>query len=325
MNLQNTKTSELSKKGAIFILIITSIILLIGTVLLGIGLNEAFYSSSEITRDVFSVITLAGDELIFIVLLSFVFFAVNKTYAKKLIYGFMISSYINELFKIAFQDPRPATNLVDGIPVEEGYGFPSGHTQLSVSFWGYTMLSQKHHPRAKVIWIVCISMLVLVPISRLIIGVHDLQDVVGGYIIGFLLLVGYMLLEPKISRVKIKLSVKIMVGVAIWFTVWVAGILIFPVDAEGFGLSCGLLIGISIGMPLELKLVDYRPEKLKPVQRILAGLIGVAITMGIYFALSLTLGEITSGAYFWRLMRYLILAVVVSLLIPWIFKKTFKN
>ena len=59
-------------------------------------------------------------------------------------------------------------------------GFPSGHSSIAIVFWGVLMgLFPK-----KWIKIICISLMILVPFSRLYLGVHFLADVLGGVLLG---------------------------------------------------------------------------------------------------------------------------------------------
>ena len=62
--------------------------------------------------------------------------------------------------------------------------FPSGHTSIAVAFWGTLMLLF----RKRWLSILCISLIILVPFSRIYLGVHFIADVLGGYLIGGLML-----------------------------------------------------------------------------------------------------------------------------------------
>ncbi len=60
------------------------------------------------------------------------------------------------------------------------YGFPSGHTSMSVAFWGtlpflFNLLSLR---------VLSLVLLILIPFSRMYLGVHFLADVVAGFVLG---------------------------------------------------------------------------------------------------------------------------------------------
>ncbi len=78
-------------------------------------------------------------------------------------------------------------NILDEFRKIKGakYGLPSGHTSLSLCFWGYLYQSYKKNPAIK--WF-SLFMIIGIPFSRLYLGVHFIGDIIGGYILGFLIL-----------------------------------------------------------------------------------------------------------------------------------------
>ncbi len=74
-------------------------------------------------------------------------------------------------------------------------GFPSGHTTITVVLWGSLMLIF----RQRWLQVTGMVMLIMVPLSRIYLGVHFLADVLGGYVLGgILLLAAYqLLLKPQ--------------------------------------------------------------------------------------------------------------------------------
>ncbi|MHA1370679.1 MAG: phosphatase PAP2 family protein [Promethearchaeota archaeon] len=318
------------KKLLIILVLFILTATIIGALLLSLGLNESFYVSNKSVRAVFSVITFGGDEITFIILLALIFYMIEKRFGKKLMHSFLISVYINTLLKVAIKDPRPDTNLVDGVPIETGFGFPSGHTQLSIAFWCYVLWyvhNIKDARKKMLIYIIGGVMMAIVPVSRMIIGVHDLQDVVGGYIIGLIIFGIYICSEPCISKKYMNLSIfkQLAFGSVIWFAIWVGSALLFPLHADEFGLACGLLIGFSIGFPLEKRWIGFEPQTFIKNKKVISGMIGLALTLGTYVILSFVLGGIEPGVYFWRCLRYFILALFVSTIIPLIINRILKR
>jgi len=237
----------------------------------------------------------------------------------------MLSTHLNTTLKVYFQDPRPSTNGLLG-EAATGYGYPSGHTQGSVAFYGFTFHQFKGYENKKAritVRIISFLLLILVPVSRLILGVHDLQDVLGGYMYGYAVLLIYFMLEPWLLSLKTKIPMiaKILIGVILSAGLWVGSILLFPGDMYEFGLTCGVLMGFSVAFPLEEKFVRYDPKQLKTWQRIVYGLIGVVVTVALYFGLSILFDLIPYEdiAYIFRLVKYFILSVIVALLVPYIF------
>ncbi len=91
--------------------------------------------------------------------------------------------------------PQAVIGYYRNLSITIPYGFPSGHTSMAVAIWGTT--AWLFQP----IWIrlICLLLIVLVPFSRIYLGVHFLADVLGGYLIGIVLfgLLYLWVLKPK--------------------------------------------------------------------------------------------------------------------------------
>ncbi|MBY8985342.1 MAG: phosphatase PAP2 family protein, partial [Candidatus Lokiarchaeota archaeon] len=133
------KKEFISKKGLMVIGIVSLAILIIGIILYYTNLNEAFYSSNDSVQSIFKAITYLGEPVVFIIIIAILFLIYDKIYAKRLAYSLLFSYYLNGVFKEVFQDPRPSTNVPgpDHGFIEPDYGFPSGHAQTAVAFWGH--------------------------------------------------------------------------------------------------------------------------------------------------------------------------------------------
>lgn len=120
--------------------------------------------------------------------LLFIFIIVKKKYKLFIIVLSSISSVIiNNLVKIIVRRERPDyLRMV----MEKSYSFPSGHAMISVLFFGSIIyLVNKYNLKYKKLITFSLSTFVLlVGISRIYLGVHYLTDVVGGYLLGFIVL-----------------------------------------------------------------------------------------------------------------------------------------
>ncbi len=100
---------------------------------------------------------------------------------------------------------RGATSFWAGLPADvlaeirqaEGveHGFPSGHSSIAIAFWGaLAFLFRKR-------WVIglSIALMLLIPLSRLYLGVHFLADVLGGITLGAIILAAFywVVLKPK--------------------------------------------------------------------------------------------------------------------------------
>lgn len=337
---------DISKKGLVINLAIFAVLILVGLILVMIGFNEAFYSTSSTMRSIFKYVTYLGEPIVFIVIITILFIVYDKKYAKNLLLVLLIISYINEFVKDIFKDPRPATNVdADEITtdnptglVETSYGFPSGHTSSAVGTWGYIAYEFKDKPKPLVVPIIMAVIMFLVSISRMIIGVHDLQDVVGGYFLGFVLLLLFIYLEPPITEKfnSFSMNVKIILVVVVSIGLFLLGALIFPTsgtdllpspqilpDTGNFAMVGGAVLGFGIGYLLENEKIQYEPSKLNGKQKIIALVIGLALVFIVYFALEAFKGVFDSAIY--RFIRYALIAFIVVYFLPLIFKKMWKN
>ena len=104
-----------------------------------------------------------------------------------------IVTVLNQLIKRIFQRPRPTEYRI----IEEtGYSFPSGHSMVSMAFYGYFIyLIYKYVKNKYVKWIsiILLSLLIcLIGISRIYLGVHYTSDVLGGFLISISYLIIYI-------------------------------------------------------------------------------------------------------------------------------------
>lgn len=90
---------------------------------------------------------------------------------------------LNILLKNIFLRPRP--NFVNAFYHETGYSFPSGHSMMSVLFYGMAAFLLANQLKAWKwrVWLgtSAITLSMLIGVSRLALGVHYLTDVLGGW------------------------------------------------------------------------------------------------------------------------------------------------
>ncbi|MBQ1264784.1 MAG: phosphatase PAP2 family protein, partial [Oscillospiraceae bacterium] len=127
----------------------------------------------------FSALTHLGGETIFMVLAIAIFWCLSKRCGYFILVTCFFGTVFNQFLKIACRVPRPW--VLDGtFPIVEaaradagGYSFPSGHTQNAVGTFGALYLYNKN----RTLRIICAALVVLVPFSRMYLGVHTPLDV----------------------------------------------------------------------------------------------------------------------------------------------------
>jgi len=330
---------KLSTNELITVSVIFVVVLVMGLILLGLGLNEAFYSTSSTIRSIFKLITYLGEPIVFIVMVTFFYIIYNKRFAKNLALSLLFTSYLNEFFKNIFIDPRPATNIDLGEVtlenpaglIETSYGFPSGHTSSAVATWGY--IGYDFRKRLYIVIILGIIVF-LVALSRMIVGVHDLQDVIGGFSLGFVVLLLFTYLEPYGTKQfnALNLPIKLIVIVIASLGLFLLGIVLFPTsgtdllpdpvafsDTGGFSQVGGIFLGFGIAYVLENEYVKYEPSKLDLKWKLINLAIGMVILFVVYFGLEAIKGVFDS--VFYRFARYAIIGFILGYVVPLLFVK----
>lgn len=103
--------------------------------------------------------------------------------------------------KLALHRPRP----IEAVVYEASYAFPSGHALISVSLFGfltYIWLREiASWPLRVNIFFAWLLLALSIGLSRIVLGVHFLSDVLGGYLLGGIwLLVGIVWVEWMRTR-----------------------------------------------------------------------------------------------------------------------------
>ena len=155
---------------------------------------------SDFTTPIAKFVTNLGGA-IFIIALAIVLFIVikNKKVGISIFTNLAIITILNQLLKRILQRPRPTEYRI----IEEtGYSFPSGHSMISMAFYGYLIyLIYKYVGNKYVKWILIslLSILIcMIGVSRIYLGVHYTSDVLGGFLISISYLVIYISAINKI-------------------------------------------------------------------------------------------------------------------------------
>ncbi len=88
----------------------------------------------------------------------------------------MLTALVNAFLKDAFQDPRPDLLYALDPRVGDSYGMPSGHAQVATALWLWLAIEL----RRGWAWAAAIVIVAGTSLSRIYLGVHDVEDVVVG-------------------------------------------------------------------------------------------------------------------------------------------------
>ena len=140
------------------------------------------------------IITFFGSA-IWIVIFTIILFVIIRNKRQNILLGTNLC--IVTIIKHIFKRSRPTEfRIID----ESGYSFPSGHSMVSMAFYGYLIyLVYKNIKNKYLKWILIVVLsilIILIGISRIYLGVHYTSDVLGGY----LLSVSYLVLFIHITN-----------------------------------------------------------------------------------------------------------------------------
>ena len=161
--------------------------------IIGYKVVSTFLISAFVTPIAQFITNLGG--AIFLVVLTILLFILikNKKIGVSIFSNLVIITILNQLLKRILQRPRPTEYRI----IEEtGYSFPSGHSMVSMAFYGYLIyLIYKYVKNKYIKWmsIVLLSALICsIGISRIYLGVHYTSDVLGGFLISISYLIIYI-------------------------------------------------------------------------------------------------------------------------------------
>ena len=276
------------------------------------------------------IITAFGEETVFMLIAMFVLWCVDKYEGYYILFVGFIGTQINQLLKVSFRIDRPWVRdpnfkAVEGA-IEEatGYSFPSGHTQSSVGTFGALARWNKN----RVLRIICICLCVLIPFSRMYLGVHTPADVLTSVVIALLLVfVLYPLLKkfsgnPKGMRI-------IFLVMALWSVAQVLFMEFFPfpssADSEQLfsGLKnaykmLGAVLGVMVVYELDLRYIKFDTSAVWWAQ-ILKLVVGIALTLGVKELCYLVFAFIPSEAAS-RAFSYFFMVIFAGAVWPCTFK-----
>ena len=274
-------------------------------------------------------VTELGGEMPFLIIALVVFWCVDKRRGYYVLSVGFLGTLTNQFMKLWFRVPRPwvldpnFTILEQAREAAAGYSFPSGHTQNAVGTFGALAIT------AKTRWIKVLSVVlaVLVPFSRMYVGVHTPADVLvaAAMAVAFL-----MLLRPVIFRkdegnvlrlftVLTLLSAAFLCFVEFWN---------FPADIDPHNLQSGIknaytLIGSLVGLVIvyfvDNKYIRFETSAIWWVQ-ILKVALGFLAVLAVKSGLKTPIEMICGGHMIARAIRYFLIVIMAGIIWPLTFK-----
>ena len=142
-----------------------------------------------------------------------VLWIVFRDYLPALIFGFgVLTAYLlNQWIKDLIARERPSISVLLNA---EGYSFPSGHSMVTMVcygliayFIGMTIASKK---ATMLIHSMFGCLIFLIGISRYILNVHYLTDIISGFLLGLIVLSVFIFLDKKMTQSRVRRQRKLL-------------------------------------------------------------------------------------------------------------------
>ena len=165
---------------------------------IGYNLISSYLISDTVTPIAKIITQLGGTIILVSTTIALIVILKDKKIGLSIVINLITATLLNQLLKHIVQRPRPTEfRIID----ESGYSFPSGHSMVSMAFYGfliYLINKKVENKRIKVISISLLSLLIiLIGISRIYLGVHYTSDVLAGFMVAISYLVIYTSIVKK--------------------------------------------------------------------------------------------------------------------------------
>ena len=282
------------------------------------GLNELMLAVTEL-----------GGELPFLVAALIVFWCVDKRQGYYVLSVGFLGTLTNQFMKLWFRIPRPwvldpeFTILEQAREAAAGYSFPSGHTQNSVGTFGALAVTNKNK------WVrgICLALVILVPFSRMYVGVHTPADVLVAAAMAIVFLAVLYPIIYKNDGKNIPVLLAVMTLLAVAFLLFVE-LYPFPMDIDLHNLESGVknaytLLGSLVGLII-VYLVDQRylhfDTKAVWWAQVLKVAFGLLVVLAVKSGMKTPLEVLCGSHMIARGLRYFLIVIVAGIVWPLTFK-----
>lgn len=278
---------------------------------------------------VMQLITELGSEVFFLVAALVTYWCIDKRRGYYLMAVGFLGTILNQFLKLLCRVPRPWVKDPDFTIVESaradatGYSFPSGHSQAAVGTFGCVAADTKRR------WlrVLCAMLILLVPLSRMYLGVHTPLDVLtgGGSALALVVLLRTVVYSEKKWAIPAMLFGMFACGLGFLAYVELAE---FPADMDMDNLThglknaytlCGAMAGVLVAYYADEKKLHFRVKAVWWAQ-ILKAVLGLGIAVGIKSLLKAPLYALFGGHYGADALRYFIVVLFAATIWPMTFR-----
>ncbi|MFZ4615451.1 MAG: phosphatase PAP2 family protein [Rectinemataceae bacterium] len=273
-----------------------------------VRLAQGFASPALTT--VMKGISFLGSEPFYLIMLPILYWAVDRDRGARIALVFLASAFVNAWLKDLFGQSRPFDfDQALGLAIEGSHGLPSGHAQGSVVFFGMAAYFLPKPWKA----VVAILFPLAIGVSRIYLGVHFPTDVLLGWGLGLLFLLGNHLVGERLEGPLQKLGER-------WRLILIA-IITFGMNvlySQDVSLAAAFL-GAGFGFVWAVKAAPFSSGG-SPGQRLGRVALGLALTVIVYIGPRYIAPPEGDAIYnLVRFFRYALVGFCISLAAPWIF------
>ncbi|MBN4046455.1 phosphatase PAP2 family protein [bacterium AH-315-P15] len=208
---------------------------------------------SDFLTPIFYGFTWLGYTTFFLIALPIGYWAWDKNKFTRLALIIFASALLNAYLKDLWQNPRPDPAIWIDPNMDASYGLPSGHTQIGIVMWFWLA----YEIRKTWAWIAAAIIAAGIAFSRLYLGVHDVEDILGGAALGILSLFAYR--WSFTSHFNWWRGLPFMVRLAVLAAVVIATLLLWPGDPGGSAAIGGFFLAWYAGFALDGRTARFAP------------------------------------------------------------------
>ncbi|MEP3226550.1 MAG: phosphatase PAP2 family protein [Parasphingorhabdus sp.] len=305
--------------------------------------NQGLLSSiadhrSEPVTTFFQFITFMGGVEGYLILIAILFAAISKRQAVQSSIVVLVAMIANHLMKILIQNPRPfvsdgtylaqwAVSPERAVELVAEYSTPSGHAMAAAAFYLFLVLQTEN----VMIRLSLIVAAILVGLSRPILGVHYVEDILLGWLIGGgMAILANFYIDKLWSRwiavpMGAQLGLTLILGAVIWFaTLILTQRPIAELPTEFVGIL-GFLTGVLLAAPIEATNFNYSPLGSSIAVKLARFVVMMTVLVGSLLVFDTLFSFVGSEGTFLEAMlrftKYAAVGVAGILGAPWLFDR----